>query len=166
MDNETVVYDGTFNGERVQITMAEVLANDTVAHRVIESGIKRITDTAAQAVDEDDKPAAKLARAHAIKAGEPWPTGGGNRLSDADRARRDILAAYAATHLGLTHSKAEQRVRDDADKLASETAHAIIKRKDGKTPSKDRLAAGIEKFWRQVESEVSKRLQETASLDI
>ena len=164
MDSQTVVYSGKLAGEDVTITLEDVQQNDTVHFRAVAAGVKRCIDIAAQSHEsEEDKARAKLARAHDFLSGTPWATGGGNRLTDAERARRDILATLAAQHLGLTHSRAEELARKDDAKAVKQTASAIIKRKDGKAPSGDRLAAGIDKLEAFIQQQVDARL---SSMDV
>lgn len=167
MRDDTVIWSGTLNGEDVSITLGEAMANDAIFAELLRTAIERKLGSAATNKAEDETAeAAKLQRAHQIKAGEEWSRGGGNALSDAERHRRDILAAYAATHLGLKRSKAEERARKDRVGLLSETAAAIVAKKDGKKPSKDRLDAATSKFADAIEAKVKERMQQAESVDI
>lgn len=167
MQGNTVIWSGTLNGESVSITHDHVMQSDEIAAEILRTGIERKLGSAATNKAEDETAeAAKLQRARQIQSGEMWSRGGGNALSDAERHRRDILAAYAATHLSLKRSKAEERARKDRAGLLSDTAAAIVAKKDGKKPSKDRLDAAIAKFTDAIEAKVTERMQQAESVDI
>lgn len=159
MDNETVVYDDTINGQHVQVTFGQVCQNPEVMAAILYGGVKRAVNSAStNKADDETADAAKLRRVAQIQNGDMWSRGGGHSLSEAERARRDILASYATTYANLKRTAAEEKARKDAEALLSETAAAIIKRNDGKAPSKDRLQNGVDKLRQMIDGEVQKRL--------
>lgn len=164
MDNETVVYDDTINGQHVQVTFGQVCQNPEVLAAILYGGVKRAVNSAStNKADDETADHAKLRRVAQIQNGDMWSRGGGHSLSEAERARRDILASYATTHANLKRTMAEERARKEPETLLADTAAAIIKRNDGKSPSKDRLASGVEKLRQTIDGEVQKRLEATSN---
>lgn len=160
LNEEAVIFEETVNGEQVSVTFGQLCQNAEVLQAILYGGVKRAVNSAAtNKADDESADHAKLRRVRQIQMGEMWSRGGGHSLSEAERARRDILAAYATTYANLKRTAAEEKARKDTEGLLTETAEAIIKRNDGKKPGKERLQNGVEKLRQMVESEVQKRLE-------
>ena len=161
MDANTVIYSDTISGQQISITLADLQQNEEVYQTTLYAGVKRILQSATTNKPEGEtNDGAKLKRVQNFKDGKMWSRGGGHGLSEQERHRRAVLAAYATTHLNLSWSEAEDRIRKDNDGILSETASAMYQKKYAEKPSKDRLKHSVETLSKMVQKEVKRRMQQ------
>ena len=154
------------DGSVAHVTVDEVMQNDEVAEAVLYAGIKRLLQSATTNKAEGESPLqAQQKRLKQIREGQMWSRGGGHAMSEEERHRRAVLAAYFATYCNATYNAADDAVRKDRDSAIAQTVSAMIQRKEGKEPGKQRLQNGVAKFWENVvEPEVKPRMTTQAEV--
>lgn len=152
----TVIFSKTIAGERYDVTR-EAILNHPMLDDILSHAVHRIANSAR--TNAEDKDAAEAARLADLIAGKEWRQGGGGALSEEDRLYRTHLAAWAATHANYKRAEADKLARKDGDKLLSETARAILKKK-GESVSKDRVSQGAENLRQRIMRDVAAAMQD------